>query len=158
MRVEIVSLTRNNFHSIVTMVWEIMHGEHPDYKRSEAEKIVRDNGDRVVALEVNSEVAAFYIYTETPMVYNLNFFGISPLFRKTKMAYRFYKYMLNHLSKKPIIISIYSDNKDMINLASKKWNFIGRFPARDNKIIEYYSIGDKGAGSETGHSRYHLDK
>ena len=143
MRVNITGLTKNNFHDVVSLIWRIMHSAYPDYKRSEAEKIVRDNADGVRVLEVNDEVAGAYIYTETPMVYNLNYLAFYPQFKKTKAAYRLYQDMMERLSGRPIIIAIYSDNDEISSFAKKRGTFLGRFPARNNKTIEYYSLNRK---------------
>ena len=143
MRVNIVGLTKHNFHEVVTLVWRIMHSEYEDYKRTEAERIVRDNAEGVRVLEVNDEVAGAYIYTETPMVYNLNYLAFKPQFKKTKAAYSLYKDMMQRLSGRPIIIAIYSDNDEILQFAKKRGTFLGRFPAREHKTIEYYSLNRK---------------
>ena len=54
-------------------------------------------------------------------------------------------HMKKNLTGKPVIVPIYDDNKNMINIVKKRGTFIGRFKSEGNKVLDYYSInfGDK---------------
>lgn len=141
MQVTITTLNSFNFHEVVTLVWETVNTSgNGGYKRAEAEEYVKNNSEKIVVLEVNDAVFGMYGYYDNPNSYTLSFFAIDKRVRQKKSGYKLFMDLKKRLTGKPIIVPVYNDNNQMIDIVKKRGTFIGRFKAEGDRVLDYYSI------------------
>ena len=141
MQVTITTLNSFNFHEVVTLVWETVNTSgNGGYKRAEAEEYVKNNSEKIVVLEVDDAVFGMYGYYDNPNSYTLSFFAIDKRVRQKKSGYKLFMDLKKRLTGKPIIVPVYNDNNQMIDIVKKRGTFIGRFKAEGDRVLDYYSI------------------
>ena len=141
MDIIICSLNKTNFHDVVSLVKETIGRADPmAYSRMEAENFVKEYQDTTRVLEVNGRVMGAYSYSESPNSYGLNFFALNQYARKTKAAFKLYLDMKNRLTDRPVMATVYADNKDMIDVVSRRGTLIGSAPAKNGTVVSYYSF------------------
>ena len=139
MQATITTLNRVNFHEVVTLMWRVMNegiGEGL-YKRAQAEEYIKNNNNNIAVLEINDEVMGMYSFSDNPNIYTLNFFALNPIVRSSRSGYKLFLDMKKRLNRKPVIIPLYTHNKIIKDIVSKRGIFIGRFKAEGNKLIFY---------------------
>jgi len=137
----ICNLTKTNFHDVVSLVKETIGRADPmAYSRMEAENFVKEYQETTRVLEVNGQVMGAYSYSESPNSYGLNFFALTKLARKTKPAFKLYLDMKNRLVDRPVMATVYADNKDMVDVVARRGTYIGSSPSKNGTVVSYYSF------------------
>lgn len=132
---------KHTFHYVSTMIWETMgRADQSSYSRAEAQELLVELYATTRVLVVKGEVVGTYGYYDSPNTYDLAFFVLSPKVRATRNGYRLYQDMKSKLSGKPVMVKVYSDNIDMVNVVKRRGVFIGRTPSRNRTQLDYYSI------------------
>ena len=141
MQSEIKGITNNNFHDVVTLAHRTLGSANPmGYSRTAANEFIKNNMSYTKVLMHNGNVAGAYAYSDDASSYSLLFFSINERYRKTKIGYKLYLDMKSRLTKKPVLVTVYDNNQDMMSVVSRRGTFIGRAPSVGGTSLAYYSI------------------
>lgn len=141
MHCEVRGITKQSFHDVVTMVHATVGSANPlGYTRAAAEQFVVDAYHETFVLYRGNTVVGAYAFKELPNVFSLNFFALSESVRKKRCGYKLYQDMKARLSGRPVNVTIYDDNDDMVSVVKRRGVFIGRTPSVGGTTLGFYSI------------------
>jgi hypothetical protein len=141
MTCEVKGIAKHAFHDIVTMVHRTLGAANPlGYTRAAAERFVVETYDSTFVLYRGNLVLGAYAFRELPNVYSLNFFALHENVRKSKCGYMLFKDMKHRLAGRPVNVTIYGNNDNMLNVVKKRGHFVGRTPSVGGTTLSFYSI------------------
>lgn len=140
------SITISNAHSsdfelISRLIWKTMSNKDEiDYPYPKARDFLRDNFENTIVIRVNGNPLGAYTYKEGPNAWSLMFFSLDEKIRKTKSGYRLYLDLKKRLIGKPVSVSVYDDNQDMLLVVKKRGVFVGRVMTSYGQKLSFYSV------------------